>query len=146
MEYFPVSVVPPTSMWSLSPNASYVHYCSNETVHGVEISEIPETNGVPIVCDMSSNILSRPVDVSKVKMSSGYRYPHVLTCSCSFVVWSHLRWSSKECWTGWSDDRHRARRFDRKSIERVSHCARLQNHVTDVLALQHAADVRVSAT
>ena len=53
-------------MWNLNPNASYIHYCSNETVHGVEISSIPETNGVPIVCDMSSNILSRPVNVSKV--------------------------------------------------------------------------------
>lgn len=53
-------------MWNLNPNASYVHYCSNETVHGVEISEVPDTNGVPIVCDMSSNILSRPVDVNKV--------------------------------------------------------------------------------
>ncbi|KAK3728567.1 hypothetical protein QZH41_011647 [Actinostola sp. cb2023] len=57
--------IPSQSEWNLDPNASYVHYCANETVHGVEFDFIPETNGVPIVCDMSSNILSRPVDVSK---------------------------------------------------------------------------------
>ncbi|XP_020913208.1 phosphoserine aminotransferase [Exaiptasia diaphana] len=57
--------IPSQSEWNLDPNASYVYYCDNETVHGVEFDFIPETNGVPIVCDMSSNILTRPVDISK---------------------------------------------------------------------------------
>lgn len=51
--------------WKLDPDASYVYYCDNETVDGVEFNFIPETNGVPLVCDMSSNFMSRPVDVSK---------------------------------------------------------------------------------
>jgi phosphoserine aminotransferase len=51
--------------WTLDPNASYVYYCDNETVDGVEFNFVPETNGVPLVCDMSSNFMSRPVDVSK---------------------------------------------------------------------------------
>nr|XP_039261699.1 phosphoserine aminotransferase-like [Styela clava] len=50
---------------TFNPDASYVYYCANETVHGVEFSNVPETNGVPIVTDMSSNILSRHVDISK---------------------------------------------------------------------------------
>ncbi|NOQ34757.1 MAG: 3-phosphoserine/phosphohydroxythreonine transaminase, partial [Methylococcaceae bacterium] len=43
----------------------YLHYTSNETIHGVEFQEIPDSKGLPLVCDMSSNILSRPVDVSR---------------------------------------------------------------------------------
>jgi len=51
--------------WPLNPNAAYVHYCPNETVNGIEINEVPETHGVPLVADMSSMILSRAIDVSK---------------------------------------------------------------------------------
>ncbi|EFN66513.1 Probable phosphoserine aminotransferase [Camponotus floridanus] len=57
--------IPDPSTWKLDPNASYVYYCENETVHGIEFDFIPETNGVPLVADMSSNILSKPFDVSK---------------------------------------------------------------------------------
>lgn len=49
----------------LDPAAAYVHITSNETIEGVEWKEEPETNGVPVVCDASSNIMSRPVDVKK---------------------------------------------------------------------------------
>ncbi|MCA1641163.1 MAG: 3-phosphoserine/phosphohydroxythreonine transaminase, partial [Acidobacteria bacterium] len=49
----------------LDPAAAYVHVTSNETIEGVEWKDEPETNGVPIVCDASSNIMSRPVDVKK---------------------------------------------------------------------------------
>jgi len=49
----------------LNPDAAYVHYTPNETIGGVEFSYIPETGNVPLVADMSSTILSRPVDVSK---------------------------------------------------------------------------------
>lgn len=57
--------VPSKDTWKLDPNASYVYYCDNETVHGVEFDSVPETNGVPLVADMSSNFLSRPIDVTK---------------------------------------------------------------------------------
>lgn len=59
------TTIPDSSQWTLSPEASYVYYCANETIHGVEFEDIPDTNGIPLVCDMSSNILSRPIDVSK---------------------------------------------------------------------------------
>ena len=55
----------PSSDWPINPDAAYVHYCPNETVNGIEINTIPETNGVPLVADMSSTILSHEVDVSK---------------------------------------------------------------------------------
>lgn len=54
-----------SSKWSLSPDAAYVHYCPNETVDGIEIFDVPETRGVPLVADMSSTIMSREIDVSK---------------------------------------------------------------------------------
>ena len=57
--------VPEPSQWRLDPKAAYVHYTSNETIGGVEFHWVPETGSVPLVCDMSSNILSRPVDVSR---------------------------------------------------------------------------------
>ena len=49
----------------VSDDASYFYYCANNTIYGTEWKYIPDTGGVPLVCDMSSNILSVPVDVSK---------------------------------------------------------------------------------
>jgi len=49
----------------LSGDAAYVHYTPNETIGGVEFNYIPDTGGVPLVADMSSTILSRPIDVTK---------------------------------------------------------------------------------
>ena len=62
------SYVPPQSSWQLSKDAAYVHICSNETIGGVEFHWVPETGAVPLVADMSSHILSRPVDVSRYGM------------------------------------------------------------------------------
>ncbi|MFC5498837.1 3-phosphoserine/phosphohydroxythreonine transaminase [Caenimonas terrae] len=59
------TAIPKQSEWKLDPNASYVHICSNETIGGVEYHWTPDTGAVPLVADMSSNILSRPIDVSK---------------------------------------------------------------------------------
>ncbi|XP_071493140.1 phosphoserine aminotransferase-like [Diadema antillarum] len=57
--------IPPPETWEMDPEAEYVYYCANETINGVEFQYVPETKGIPLVCDMSSNFLSRPVDVSK---------------------------------------------------------------------------------
>jgi len=59
------SSVPTQAELKLDPNAAYVHYTPNETIGGVEFDYIPETGDVPLVADMSSSILSRPLDVSK---------------------------------------------------------------------------------
>ncbi|KAF5904781.1 phosphoserine aminotransferase, partial [Clarias magur] len=57
--------IPDSSSWSLNPSASYAYYCCNETIHGIEFNFIPDTKDVILVSDMTSNFLSRPVDVSK---------------------------------------------------------------------------------
>jgi phosphoserine aminotransferase len=59
------SYAPKQSAWKLDPNAAYVHVCTNETIGGVEFHWVPDTKGVPLVADMSSHILSRPIDVSQ---------------------------------------------------------------------------------
>lgn len=59
------SYVPKQSAWKLSPDAAYVHVCTNETIGGVEFHWTPDTGAVPLVADMSSHILSKPFDVSR---------------------------------------------------------------------------------
>jgi len=57
--------IPAQEEINASADASYFHYCCNNTIYGTEWKYIPETGGVPLVCDMSSNIMSVPVDFSK---------------------------------------------------------------------------------
>jgi len=60
--------VPARESWNLTADAAYFHYCSNETIGGLEIHDVPDVGNVPVVCDMSSTILSRPIDVDSFGM------------------------------------------------------------------------------
>ncbi|HQR52652.1 MAG TPA: 3-phosphoserine/phosphohydroxythreonine transaminase [Burkholderiales bacterium] len=57
--------VPARETWQLPADAAYVHVCTNETIGGVEYHWTPDTGEIPLVADMSSHFLSRPLDVSK---------------------------------------------------------------------------------
>ena len=57
--------VPRQSGWKLTPGAAYVHVCTNETIGGVEYQWTPDTGEAPLVADMSSHILSRPLEVAR---------------------------------------------------------------------------------
>lgn len=57
--------VPTQDELSFSENAKYVHYTSNETIEGVEFKYDLDGKGIPVVCDASSNILSKPLDMEK---------------------------------------------------------------------------------
>ncbi len=57
--------IPTQEALQLDPKASYFHYCANNTIFGTEWKYVPETGNVPLVCDMSSNILSKLIDVSR---------------------------------------------------------------------------------
>ena len=59
------TTIPMQHQLQLSDDASYFYYCSNNTIYGSQWQYVPETDDVPLVCDMSSDILSRPVDVSR---------------------------------------------------------------------------------
>merc|ERR1711988_1251676 len=59
------TTIPAKSEWKLDPEAAYVHYCMNETVNGVEFSYTPDVGDVPLVADMSSDFVSKPIEVRK---------------------------------------------------------------------------------
>jgi phosphoserine aminotransferase len=67
------TTLPAPATWQLDPQASYVHVCSNETIHGVEFHELPDLRAlgadVPLVIDFSSHVASRPVDWSRVGLA-----------------------------------------------------------------------------
>lgn len=59
------TTIPPRAEWRCDPEAAFVHYTPNETINGLEFQEIPDTGDVPLAADMSSTLLSRPLDVSR---------------------------------------------------------------------------------
>ncbi|OZJ06221.1 hypothetical protein BZG36_00812 [Bifiguratus adelaidae] len=82
--------VPPPEEWTghlSGSDAAYVYYCDNETVHGVEFPYIPEVDpSVPLVADMSSNFLSRKVDVSKFGVIYGGAQKNVGPAGVTIVI------------------------------------------------------------
>ncbi|KAI5644429.1 aminotransferase class-V domain-containing protein [Phthorimaea operculella] len=78
--------IPAQSSWNLDPNASYVHICGNETIHGVEFDFIPDTKGVPLVADMSSNFMSKKLDVSKFGVIYGGAQKNIGTSGVALVI------------------------------------------------------------
>ncbi|XP_011550441.3 probable phosphoserine aminotransferase [Plutella xylostella] len=78
--------IPDQSSWKFDPNASYVHICGNETIHGVEFDFIPDTKGVPLVADMSSNFMSKKLDVSKFGVIYGGAQKNIGTSGVALVI------------------------------------------------------------
>lgn len=62
------TVIPEESSWQDYSDAAYLYYCDNETVHGLEFDTIPDAGDVPIICDMSSNLLTRQFDINRFGM------------------------------------------------------------------------------
>ena len=60
--------VPAPDSWELTPDAAYFHYCANETIGGLEIHDVPDVGDVPVVSDMSSTLLSRPIEMDRFGM------------------------------------------------------------------------------
>jgi phosphoserine aminotransferase len=80
------TTIPPRESWKLDPNAAYVHICSNETIGGVEYHFTPDVGRVPLVADMSSNLLSRPVDVSKYGLIYGGAQKNIGPAGLTIVI------------------------------------------------------------
>ena len=81
---------PSPATWQLSPSASYVHVCTNETIHGVECHDLPDLQALgcesPLVIDFSSHVLSRPVDWSKVGLAFGGAQKNIGPAGVTVVV------------------------------------------------------------
>ena len=78
--------VPPRGEWQLDANAAYVHICSNETIGGVEYHFTPDVGDVPLVADMSSDILSRPIDVAKYGLIYGGAQKNIGPAGLTIVI------------------------------------------------------------
>jgi len=82
--------IPARESWKLSPNAAYVHLCTNETIDGSEYHFTPDvaadTNNAPLVADMSSHILSRVVDVSKYGVIYGGAQKNIGPAGVTIVI------------------------------------------------------------
>lgn len=132
----------PTSEWQLDPQADYVYYCSNETVNGVEFQSVPDLpNHVPLIADMSSNFLSRPVDVSKfgliwagAQKNTGIAGLTVVI-GASKIIHCHIR----QVLTGHSSPQRSLVALSRK----YSASAQLPRDARTQFELQYAPDLRV---
>ena len=80
------TTIPARETWKLDPNAAYVHICSNETIGGVEYQFTPDVGNVPLVADMSSNILSRPIDVTKFGLIYGGAQKNIGPAGLTIVI------------------------------------------------------------
>ncbi len=80
------TTIPPSSKWSVDPGAAYLHYTANETIGGVEFHNVPEAGGLPLVADMSSNILSRPVDVRRFGLIYGSAQKNIGLAGIAVVI------------------------------------------------------------
>jgi phosphoserine aminotransferase len=78
--------IPKREAWKLDPDAAYVHICANETIGGVEYHFTPDTGAVPLVADMSSNIMSRPVDVAKYGLIYGGAQKNIGPAGLTIVI------------------------------------------------------------
>jgi len=83
----PYTSIPGLSSWKVSDNAAYLHYTPNETIGGVEFHFVPELkSGAPLVADMSSTLLSRPIDVSKFGVIYGGAQKNVGPAGLTLVI------------------------------------------------------------
>ena len=80
------TAIPPRAEWQLSPDAAYVHICSNETIGGLEYHFTPDVGDVPLVADMSSDILSRPVDVARYGLIYGGAQKNIGPAGLTIVI------------------------------------------------------------
>ena len=82
--------LPEPSTWQLSKDASYLHICSNETIHGVEYQELPDLKALgcdaPLVVDFSSHVASRPVDWSRIGLAFGGAQKNLGPAGLTLVV------------------------------------------------------------
>ncbi len=78
--------LPDVSAIKPSEDSSYVYLCANETIGGIEFKSFPDTGDVPLICDMSSDFMSRPVDVSKFAMIYGGVQKNLGPAGATFVI------------------------------------------------------------
>ncbi len=80
------SAIPKVSSSDFRPDADYVHICYNNTIYGTKFDEIPDTRNIPLVADMSSSLLSEPIDVSRFGMIYADLGPNIAPASMTLII------------------------------------------------------------
>jgi phosphoserine aminotransferase len=78
--------LPAPAELNLAPDAAYLHYVSNETVEGLEFANIPGLHEVPLVCDMSSNLLAAPLDIDRYAMIYAHAQKNLGPAGVTLVI------------------------------------------------------------
>jgi phosphoserine aminotransferase len=78
--------IPPRDEWKINPDAAYFHYVANETINGIEFPHIPEVGALPLISDMSSNILSQPLDVSRFALIYAGAQKNIAPAGLTIVI------------------------------------------------------------
>jgi phosphoserine aminotransferase len=81
-----ITNVPAQETWKLGKDPAYIHVCTNETIGGVEYQWTPDTGAVPLVADMSSHILSRPLDIAKYGVIYGGAQKNIGPAGLTIVI------------------------------------------------------------
>lgn len=82
----PYNSIPDPEQWSRTPGAAYLHYTPNETIGGVEYHFVPQAGDTPLVADMSSTILSRPIEVAKFGLIYGGAQKNIGPAGLTLVI------------------------------------------------------------
>ena len=83
------STIPETKVSDFRPDADYVHICFNNTIYGTKFHYIPDTGNIPLVADMSSSILSEPIDVSKFGLIYASAQKNIAPAGLTVVIVRH---------------------------------------------------------
>jgi len=80
------NTIPARPTWQLSSDAAYIHYCANETIGGVEFPDVPDVGNIPLVADISSNILSKEMDITKAAVWFGGAQKNIGPSGVTIVI------------------------------------------------------------
>ncbi|HHU84391.1 MAG TPA: 3-phosphoserine/phosphohydroxythreonine transaminase [Clostridiales bacterium] len=80
------SYIPKTTREDFDPEADYVHYCMNNTIYGTKFQYIPDCGDIPLICDISSCVLSEPIDVTKFAVLYGGAQKNMSPAGLSFAI------------------------------------------------------------
>jgi phosphoserine aminotransferase len=80
------TTIPKRDTWKLSSDAAYVLYCANETIGGVEFPDVPDVGSIPLVADISSNILSKEVDINQCAVWFGGAQKNIGPSGVTIVI------------------------------------------------------------
>lgn len=81
--------IPDRGQWDLNPDAAYVYYTHNETINGLLFATIPQVGEIPLVCDMTSSLLTQPLDISRYGLVFAGAQKNIAPAGLTIVIVRH---------------------------------------------------------